>query len=244
VSDPSRFTELPSVRMAKRRPSSSRSTPRGTVDDAFTARVLEFWIWARNRTELLVAAVVVAVLLVGGGIYYFNQRAEQRLQAAAELETIQQTLAFSQPEEMVSELRDFLARHGGTPYAVEARLVLAEILLGDGRPSEAISTLTEVAPSFRDPLRLQATILLAVAYEEAENLDRAAEVYAQLHDRAEFRYQRLDAGESLARVRLLQGDTAAAVQVFRELLGQVEEGDTEAEYYRMRLAELDRELDA
>lgn len=231
-----RSTEPVSVRMAKRRPS-SQSTPRGTADDAFTARVLELWVWARNRTELVIAGTVIVLLLVGGGLYYFNQRSERLAMAATELESIQQVLVVGEPQEAVAELRNFLARYGGTPYGVEARLSLAEVLLDEGRASEAISTLTEVAPSLADPLRLQATILLAVTYEEAQNWERAQEVYSQLRNGAEFSYQRRDAGEGLARVHLAQGDTAAAVEVYRALVNEVEAGSTEREYYEMRLAE-------
>lgn len=223
--------------MAKRRPT-SRPAPQGTADDAFTARILEFWVWARNRTEVLIAATIVVVLLVVGGIYYVNQRGERLARASAELESIQQTLMFVEPQEARAELRDFLARYGGTPYEVEARLALAELLLGDERASEAITVLSEVAPSFRNPLRLQATILLAVAYEEAENWERAREVYGQLRDRAEFTYQRRDAAQGLARAHLALGDTAAAISVYRELVDETEEGSQERDLYEMRLMEL------
>lgn len=223
--------------MANRRPS-SQAPSGGNADDAFTANVLRFWGWARNRTELLVAAVVVVILLGGGLFYFMNQQRQERAAAAAELETIQQSMPFADREELTGDLRDFLARYGGTPYAVEARLVLGEILLEQGSTSEAISTLSEVAPSFRDPLRLQATILLAVAYEEAEEWDDAADVYGQLREEAEFPYQRHDAAEGLARVHLAQGDTSAAVEVYRQLLQEIDAESEERDYVDMRLAEL------
>ncbi len=115
--------------MAKRRPTSSGSAPRGTADDAFTARVLQFVVWARERTEVLIAMVVLAVLLVGGGIYYYNQRTTQLQQAEVELQAIQRTLAFVEPSQGVQQLREFVAQYGRTPHAVEARLALGELLL-------------------------------------------------------------------------------------------------------------------
>jgi predicted negative regulator of RcsB-dependent stress response len=225
--------------MAKRRPSSTPPTPRGTADDEFTARILQFVAWARDRTEVLIAAVVVAVLLVGGGLYYWNQRAEQRQRASIELQAIQQTLPFTEPQEAEGELRQFLARYGGTPLANEARLVLAELLLQEGDPEGAVEVLSEAAPSFRDPLRLQATILLAVALEQAEEWERAAEVYEALAQRAEFAFQRQEASEGLARSYLSLGDTAAAADAYRRLLAELDpDEETERGYYEMRLAEL------
>ncbi|MEX2530312.1 MAG: tetratricopeptide repeat protein [Gemmatimonadota bacterium] len=224
--------------MAKRRPTSSRQTPKGTADDAFAARVLEFWAWSRTRTELLVAMIVVILLLVGGTIYYANHRAAQREAAAAQLERLQQASSFQDPASVISDFRDFLTRYGGTPYAEEGRLVLAELLLGADRVGEAIEALEPIAPSFRNPLRLQATILLASALEEAEEWDRAAEVYESLSHDASFSHQRREATEGLARVRLTQGDSAAARMAYRRLL---EDADLSAEarsYVEMRLAEI------
>ncbi len=224
--------------MAKRRPTSSRPSAKGTADDAFAARVLEFWAWSRTRTELLVAMIVVGLLLAGGTIYYMNHRAAQREAAAAQLESLQQAVNFREPAAVISDLREFLNRYGGTPYATEARLVLAEALLGQDRTGEAIETLEPIAPSFRNPLRLQATILLASALEEAEDWARAAEVYEALSRDASFSYQRREATEGLARVRLAQGDTAAAQAAYRELLDDPELGTETRNYVEMRLAEI------
>jgi predicted negative regulator of RcsB-dependent stress response len=224
--------------MAKRRPTSSRPTPKGTADDAFAARVLEFWAWSRTRTELLVAMIVVVLLLVGGTVYYVNHRASQREAAAAQLERLQQASSFQDPATVIGDFRDFLARYGGTPYAAEGRLVLAELLLGADRVAEAIETLEPIAPSFRNPLRLQATILLASALEEAEEWDRAAEVYEALSVDASFSHQRREATEGLARVRLAQGDSAAARAAYARLLEDDELGAEARSYVEMRLAEI------
>jgi len=234
-----RSTEPPAVRMAKRRPKSSGSRPQGTADDAFTARILHFVGWARNRTEVLVALVVLVALIAGGGFWYWNQRAAQMEAAAGELQEIQQTLGFAQPDEAAGELRNFLARHGGTPYGIEARLALAELLLGQGNADEAISVLSEVAPSFRDPLRVQATELLAVALEQAEDWEGAVDVYQQLADRAELRFQRRDAARGLARSHLALEDTTAAIDAFERAVSELDEDDDDTRnYFQMRLAEL------
>jgi predicted negative regulator of RcsB-dependent stress response len=227
--------------MAKgRKPSPRRGAPQGSEEDAFTARVLEFVVWARNRVEVLVAAGVAVVLLVVGGIYYMNQRADRMARAATELEVIQQTLPFASPEEVVQQLDEFLVRFGGTPYAVEARLVYGELLLEEGRAEEAVEVLQEAAPSYRNPLGLQATFLLAVAYEQAERWSEAARIYGELENRAEFTFQRREAAEGLARTSLAQGDSSSAVEAYRRLVAGAENDEAIRSYFEMRLAELTR----
>jgi len=231
--------------MAKgRRPSPRRGAgaPQGSEEDAFSARVLEFVLWARQRVEVLIGAGVVVVLLVVGGIYYMNQRADRMARAATELEVIQQTIPFVPPEEWVQQLDQFLARFGGTPYEVEARLVYGELLLEEGRAQEAVEVLREVAPAYRNPLGLQATFLLAVAYEEVEAWAEAMRIYGELENRAEFTFQRQEAAEGLARTALAQGDSATAIQAYQRLVEGAEERQELQSYFEMRLAELTGEV--
>ena len=229
--------------MAKKKgssPSRRPSKPQGTADDAFSARVLEFVAWARHNTQVAIIGVVGIVLLIGGTIYFLTQRSAQYEQAAAELEMVQQVAVMAPTPEAIAEIEGYLVRFGGTPYGIEARLLLAEIHLEEGNPEAAIETLREIAPSYRNSLRLQATFLLGVAYEDAERWDDAADVYEALKERGEFTFQRREAGEGLARVLLAQGDTAAAADAFRALL-QIEPQDSPLyEYFEMRLAELTR----
>lgn len=222
----------------KRPPPQERRTPPGTADDAFTARILEFTVWARERTHVLVIGVAAIVLLVVGTVVWLDQRSQRMDQAANQLEQIQQIVFFEEPAAARAQLRTYLGQFGGTPYAVEARLLLAELLLDDNDPAEAARVLEEVAPSHRDPLRIQATILLGSAYEQAERWDRAAEVYRGLHRNAEFSFQRRDAGERLSQILLVQGDTASAREVLEGILADLDPDSPERGYYEMRLAEI------
>lgn len=215
-----------------------RRTPPGTADDAFAVRVLEFTAWARDRTHVLVIAVAIAVLLVVGVVFWFGQRQQRMEQAAQELEEIQSAVLFEEAGQARAQLRTFLDRFGGTPYGVEARLLLAELLLADQDPEEAIRVLEAVAPSDRNPLRIQASILLGVAYEQAERWDDAEDLYGWLRQNAEFSFQRRSAGERLAQVLLVTGDSAGARDVLSEIVDDLEEGSPDRSYFEMRLAEL------
>lgn len=213
--------------------------PKGTVDDAFTSRILLGIAWAQRNTQTLVVGVVAVILLVVGSIWFFGQRAGTFAEAAIQLEQVQQVAAVAEPGEAVAEIERYLARFGDTPYGVEARLVLGEIHLNEGNVASAIEALRPVAPSFRDPLRLQATFLLAVAYEQGERWTEALAVYRDLADRAEMGFQRREAREGMARAHLGLGDEAAAAEAFRSILASLDEDQVAARnYYEMRLQEI------
>ena len=219
-------------------PPSGSGAPKGTVDDAFTSRILLFIAWAQRNTQTLIIGVVTLVVLVVGSIWFFGQRAGTYEEAALQLEQVQQIAATAAPEEAAAEIERYLVRYGNTPYGIEARLVLAELHLEQGDPAAAIEALRPVAPGFRDPLRLQATFLLAVAFEQAEQWGDAVQVYSDLADRAEMNFQRQEATEGLGRAHLAAGDTAAAVAAFQRLAAEFEEGDPVRGYFQMRLQEL------
>ncbi len=235
-------SEQPSflIRMAKPTRKPTHPAPAGTADDAFTARILEFYLWSRQRTQVLVVGVAVLVVLVVGTIYWINQRNAQLDRAAAELDGIQQLARFGDQGEARAQLTIFIDRFDGTPHEVEARLNLAELELEADSYDAAIEALEPVAPNFSGPLNVQATFLLGLAYEQAERWDEAASVFAELQRRAEFQFQRSEAGEGLVRARLALGDTAAAAETYRTLISEFEEGDAQRAYYEMRLAELTR----
>lgn len=217
--------------------------PRGgatssTADDAFTSRILLFVAWAQRNPQTLIGSVVGIVLVVVGVLWFTGQRSGQLNEAAIQLEQVQQVVVSAPPEEAIAELQRYLVSFGRTPYGMEARLLLGERFLEAGDPQGAIEALSAVAPSFSDPLRIQATVLLAAAHEQAEDWSAAARIYADLKNRAEMTFQKQEAAEGLARAHLALGDTAAAVAAYQALLDSLDEGDLARSYVEMRLAEL------
>jgi len=212
--------------------------PEGAADDAFATRVLLFVAWAQKNTQTLVIAAVAVAALVGGSIWFIAQRSGTLAQASTQFEQVQQVAASAAPEEAVAEVERFLTTFGKTPYGLEARLLLGEIHLENGNVDGAIEALTPVAPSFGDPLRVQATFLLAVAYEQGERWDQAATLYRDLSRRAEMSFQKREATEGLSRALIAQGDVPGAVAALDLLIAEYEEGAPARGYFEMRRQEL------
>jgi predicted negative regulator of RcsB-dependent stress response len=227
--------------MAKRKPSPSRpkSAASASADDAFTAGILEFIAWARERTQLLVAALVVLILAVVGVVYGVNQRAERLSRAAEEFESLQMVAMIQEPPQARAEIRAYIDRFRGTPYALEAYLLLGELYLDDEQPAEAVAVLEEIAPAYRSPLEVQATFLLATALEEAARWEDAAALYEELMARTSFTFQKREAAEGLARAHLARGDRSAAIQAYHAILEALDAQDPQRRRYEMRVAELE-----
>lgn len=227
--------------MAKRRPSASKPAPArpSSGEDAFTAAILELVRWSRERTQTLVLSGVALVVVVSGTAYWFNQRGAQLDAAAGELEELQQTVGVQDPATAEASIQGFLDRYEGTPYGIEARMLLARVhLVGADDPNAAVEVLQAVAPSYGSPLSVDATFMLGASLEQGERWIEAADIYEELLTQVEFSFQRVEAGEGLARARLAQGDTAAAVEAYRSVLDELEEDAAERARLEMRVAEL------
>jgi predicted negative regulator of RcsB-dependent stress response len=231
---------MPKRRPAPKRKASSRqtSTP-DDGEDVFIGRMMELTIWARKNTQALILGGVALALIIVAGIYYVNFRTTTSTQATEELSQIQQLAAAGEIEGAKSELTRFLDRFGGTRQAVEARLLLGELHLQRGQADEAIAALEPAARSLRrNPVALQAAMLLGAAYEDGGRPQEAEETYLRVADRAELAFQVQDALDSAARIRADRGDYAGAGELYRQILATLEADDPMRGVIQLRLAEV------
>ena len=206
-------------------------------DDAFVAGVERTVEWAKANRTVVTVAVVALVLLVASGLYYVNYQRTLETQATARLNEIQASIGTSNAQLAARDLEGFVNRFGSTEAGRQARLILADILLNNGRGDEAVDALDDLADDFDQPYGIPAARLLAAAYEATGQPDRAVQTYQRLADNARFPYQRREALANAARVRLQSGDPAAAVTLYDRALDTFEEGEAGRGYYEMWRAE-------
>ena len=232
--------------MAKGHPTRRRIAPDQTAvnDDVFVAKVFEVSTWAQRNSQLLILAGVALALLIGGAVYYASYRRDQDDQAIQALEAVQQVVAFGLPEEAEVRLTEYLSRFGGTRHATEARMLLGQLHLKQGRTDQAITVLEEAKGSADDAIRVQLQMLLGRAYETAARLPDAEQEYQDVASAADMEFQQRDALANVARVRSLQGNHAGAAEIYRQILSDLEESDPERGLYEMRLAEAEYQTTA
>jgi predicted negative regulator of RcsB-dependent stress response len=184
--------------------------------------------------------VLLVVGLVVGSFEWSRQRSAQLDAAAGELEELQQTVGFQDPATFEASVQGYLDRFGGTPFAIEARLLLARVhLLSEvSDPNAAAEVLAAVAPGFNSPLAVDATFMLAATLEQAERWDEAIQIYEELLAQVEFSFQTVEAGEGQARSLLAIGDSIGAVQAYQSILDSLDPDDPDRSRQQMRLAEL------
>ncbi|MBW3533773.1 MAG: tetratricopeptide repeat protein [Gemmatimonadetes bacterium] len=207
-------------------------------DDVFVARTLEFSEWARQNTQILVVFGIVVVLLVGGALYYATYREDLRQQAAVGLERIHQTLGVGEVEAARAELVTYLDRFGGTSEAGEARLLLGQLYLQSGQAPLAVDVLGPTAENLREPIGVQAAMLLAKAHEELGDPAEAERLYLAVADRAELDFQITAALADAARLRQRDGDRQGAADLYRRILDRLEADAEDRGLYEMRLQEV------
>lgn len=226
--------------MAKHRHPSSRrmQEDKQEPEDAFVEKVVEVSNWAKRNSQALVIAGVAVVILVAGAMYVQRVRENRIQQAVAQLEQVQQAVAYGEREAAKASLNQYLATFEGTPYALEARLVLGQVYLEEGDAAAAVETL---APAVREmdsaPIGLQAAFLLAAAYEDMGRPEEAERTFLRIANTAEMTFQIREALAGAARIRAGQGNFAGAVELYEDVLRDMDENDQERSYWEMKLQE-------
>lgn len=224
--------------MSQRHPTSRRTAQKQpeNPDDLFVAKVLQVSNWANQHRQALIGIGVAVAVIVAGGLYWRTYQQSLLQQATQEFVTIQQTLALGGAEQAKADLQLFLQRFGGTRSAEEARLLLGQLELETGSPENAIAILEELAGN-RTPLGMQATFLLAAAYEESGNVAEAERMYLAVANRSDMSFLVRDALAQAARIRMEGENYTGAAALYEEVLTYFEESDPGRQVFVMRLAE-------
>lgn len=207
-------------------------------EDAFIAKVMEVTAFARKHSQTLVFGGAAIALALAAVLYYFSHQTNVRVQAAAELEQIQQAAGLGDAQTTIGDLTRYLERYGSTASATEAQLVLGQTYLENGQPASAITVLEEAAGSMRTPLALQAGDLLATAYEQAGRPEDAERQYLAISQAADMSFQVRDALAEAARIRTQAGDLQGAAALYEQILADLESDDPARGFFEMRLAEV------
>ncbi|MGB0544466.1 MAG: YfgM family protein [Longimicrobiales bacterium] len=220
--------------MSKRRTSQSSHD----ADDSFVVGVLEVTNWARANQQLMTVGGVLLAILIAGGFYYMNFRAQMNERAAESLETIYQSISINDTEGAKIDLATFLDQFGSTAYEGEARLVLGELYLESGDPQQALAVLEPIGQRPGSPVALQSATLLAQAYEQEGRWEEAEGTYLSIADRSDLDFQVRDALVAAARIRSAQGDGEGAIQLYEEVLGDLDENAPNRGQFEMRIEEI------
>jgi hypothetical protein len=220
-----------------RNPTARRVHRDPAPDDVFVARVLETSAWAKHNSRILVIGGIVTAVVVIGVLYFMASRQTQRAQAATQLTQVRAVSLSGNSQLAIRELEQYLARFGGTPSADEARLMLGRAYLDAGQTAQALEVIQPLRGDLGSGLGVNAALLAATAHELSQEPHRAEEIYLSLADEADYLFQRQDALDNTARIRLQRGDAAGAVEMYQRLLDITPLNNTERPIFELRLGE-------
>lgn len=218
--------------------SRSRQSRPADGDDILLSRALEFSNWARANIRMIVGVALVLAVLVGGLIVWRMTRAERLERAAAEYMMVEQQVAVGNVSLAQQELSRFAVRYDGTPYADEARLLLAQLYLQEGNTQQAIEAVRGPAGRVRrSPVGAQAGMLLGAAQQAAGDQAAAEATYLRVAEQAEMSFRRQEALNAAAALREETGDFAGAAELYGRVAQMAEPGSMERTISEMRQTE-------
>lgn len=206
-------------------------------DDKFILAVERITFWARENSRALIIGGVVIAILVLAGVYYLDSQRRVEAEAAARLGEVHQTVMTGNVPLAIRDLQTYLGTFGGTRAAREARLILADLLLSQDRPEDAIQALGRLHRDLDEPVGLAAAQILGAAYEDLGDHDAAIDTYRRIARDARFAFQRREALADAARVALHAQQPGVAAELYDRLVRTFEEGDPGRAYYEMWRAE-------
>jgi predicted negative regulator of RcsB-dependent stress response len=221
-----------------RHPAARRLHQQSSSDDQLTERLLQGFVWIKKNLRLVITGGTVLLIVVLATIYSVNMRQARLAEAALRLNEVRQTALSGNNALAIRDLETFISRFSGTTSAEEARLLMAQISLEEGEPEGAIEVLIPLARKAGTHLGTPAAFLLAAAYDQNGDVAAAERTYLQIVEEAPLGYQRREALEQAARIRVDKGDAASAVELYQRLVQMTQENSPERSFAEMRLAEV------
>lgn len=211
--------------------------PEPEPDDKFIFAVERTALWARAHSRALIIGAVVLVVVIAAGLYYWESQRRVEAEAATRLAEVQQSVLTGNVPLAIRDLQTYLNTFGGTRPAREARIILADLLLTQDRPQDAVTALGRLPRDLDEPVGIAAAQILGAAQESMGDYDAALDTYQRIARNARFQFQRREALSDAARLALDTGRPDLAADLYDRLIQTFEEDDPSRGYYEMWRAE-------
>jgi len=180
-----------------------------------------------------------AVVVAAGVVLFWRESVNVRnTRAQSAFESAQQAFYAGNLPLAKSDLDKLISRYGNTPGGVQATMLLAQILYGEGKYDDGIRRL-QGAQGQRAAHRFAASVeeLLAAGYVDTKRYDEAVSHFLAAAQKAAFEADRDSYLAEAARVYQLAGKTAEARKIWAQQAEDIESpAMSEA---RVRLGEID-----
>lgn len=194
--------------------------------------------WFQLHSRQVSWAIIGLVAVVGGGWFYIRSQTLKAERADRAYSSAQQSIASGNLPLAESDLRKMITRYDGTPAAMQAELLLAQLLYAEGKYEDGIGALRKAAPKLESSKDFgsSAYLLLAAGYEQTRKFAEAAAEYEAAAKSARFDADRQRYQSFAAEDYLIAGRKDDAKRIWTVLAADSK--GTVAGEARMRLGEL------
>jgi predicted negative regulator of RcsB-dependent stress response len=195
--------------------------------------------WFQLHSRQVSWAVIGLVAVVGAGWFYVRSQALKSERAQRAYSSAQQSIASGNLPLAESDLRKMITRYEGTPAAMQAELVLAQLLYEEGKYADGIAALQKAVPKLgaSKDFGSSAHLLLASGLEQTRKFAEAAVEYEAAATAARFDADRQRYQSLAAENYLLAGRKDDAKRIWTVLAADSK--GTVAGEARVRLGELE-----
>ena len=199
--------------------------------------------FTREYAPVLIIGALIGAGALFGWRYYQNYETQEGLKAAAQFAQLSALAQGSDAAKSRQAADQLIHDHPSSPYADQAKLVLARIDVDAGQEANAIAPLTAVMNGSKDTeLRQIARLRLARVLIDQGKPDDAIKLLSEATPGSfAGRYHEVHADALYAKK-----DTAAAITEYKAALDAVNAGGVDAAMVEMKLADLgavDKRLD-
>jgi len=183
----------------------------------------------------LIAGVALGAALLFGYRYYDNSRNERAMKAADEFGAMTSAIDRNDRASARRIAEGIVQSYSGSPYADQAELTLARLLVDEGKSADAIGPLMEVMTGSKDTeLKNIARLRIARIQIDQGKPDDAIQTLAG-GDSASFASRYHDVrGDAL----LAKKDTSGAAAEYRAALGASDPQNADAALLELKIADL------
>lgn len=206
-------------------------------DDKFVAGVLETSVWAKTHGRtLLIGGGITAFVLIAATLFLMS-RSGKVDRANTALTQARATAMSGNSQLAVRDLEQFVRNFGGTKAGPEGRLLLGKAYLDMDSSAKAIAAVEPLADDLKSDPGVNAAMLMAAAHEAANQSEQAEAILLRVGEDGRFLFQRQEALDQAARIRMQRNDAAGAVELYEKLLGITPETNQEWPVYQLRIGE-------
>lgn len=186
-------------------------SPEFTLDDS-TESLIE---WGQRNARALAIGAITVVVVLAIGLFARSASARKEANAGRDLAAAQRAVVSGNAALAQSDLQRLVQRYDGTKAAIQARMLLAQVMFDQGKADSGLAVLRDIdSPG---PFAASYHAIMAAGLEQSGKLTEAAAAYLRASETAISKPDRAAHRADAARVYQAAGNVEEAKGIWTDL---------------------------